>query len=250
MKKPLSILIIDPSGHQRKVRITQLPYVLGTHLLDKTALRDSSLNGQAAMLEMRGDRLVLKSLQDDLLIRIGDLKFPAIEVPFEVFLKMGGTQIKFLTPADPEAEHTDEAENAWHTVSESGLALVHSLKRASATRLSIYLSGETGTGKEVLANLVHQWSERSSGPFVPINCGALPLSLVESELFGHVKGSFTGATRDRPGAFLQAHGGTLFLDEVGDLPAEIQVKILRFLESGEIRPVGSDRVLRADVRGR
>src|SRR6185437_13187356 len=107
---------------------------------------------------------------------------------------------------------------------------------------------ETGTGKEVLAHLLHAWSARASGPFVPINCGALPLSLAESELFGHVKGAFTGAANQRPGALMQAHGGTLFLDEIGDLPLDIQVKLLRFLENGEIRPVGADRPSRADVR--
>src|SRR6185312_1888625 len=96
--------------------------------------------------------------------------------------------------------------------------------------------------------LIHAWSERAAGPFVPLHCGALPLSLAESELFGHVMGAFTGATHHRPGALMQAHGGTLFLDEVGDLPLDIQVKLLRFLENGEIRPVGADRPSRADVR--
>jgi transcriptional regulator with PAS, ATPase and Fis domain len=121
-------------------------------------------------------------------------------------------------------------------------------KKAAATPLSLYLAGETGTGKEVLANLLHAWSERASGPFVPLHCGALALSLAESELFGHVKGAFTGASHQRPGALMQAHNGTLFLDEVGDLPMDIQVKLLRFLENGEIRPVGADRTSRADVR--
>jgi transcriptional regulator with PAS, ATPase and Fis domain len=121
-------------------------------------------------------------------------------------------------------------------------------RKAAATPLSIYLAGETGTGKEVLAHLLHAWSERASGPFVPINCGALPLALAESELFGHVKGAFTGAVSHRPGALVQAHGGTLFLDEIGDLPLDIQVKLLRFLENGEIRPVGADRPSRSEVR--
>jgi DNA-binding NtrC family response regulator len=118
----------------------------------------------------------------------------------------------------------------------------------ATTPLSIYLAGETGTGKEVLAHLLHSWSDRASGPFVPLHCGALALSLAESELFGHVKGAFTGAIHQRPGALMQAHGGTLFLDEVGDLPMDIQVKLLRFLENGEIRPVGADRSSRADAR--
>jgi two-component system NtrC family response regulator len=121
-------------------------------------------------------------------------------------------------------------------------------KRSALTPLSIYLAGETGTGKEVMAQLIHDWSDRRSGRFVPLNCAALSLSLVESELFGHVKGAFTGASHPRPGALLQAHNGTLFLDEVGDLPMDIQVKLLRFLENGEIRAVGSDHVSHAQVR--
>src|SRR3954467_3600220 len=121
-------------------------------------------------------------------------------------------------------------------------------RKAAATPLSIYLAGETGTGKEVLAHLLHAWSQRAPGPFGPVHGGALPLSLAESELFGHVKGAFTGAVQSRPGALMQAHGGTLFLDEIGDLPLDIQVKLLRFLENGEIRPVGADRASRADVR--
>lgn len=136
----------------------------------------------------------------------------------------------------------------WLTRSESGWQNLWLAKKASATPLSIYLAGETGTGKEVMAHLIHGWSERRSGPFVPLHCGALPLSLAESELFGHVKGAFTGAAHHRTGALMQAHGGTLFLDEVGDLPLDIQVKLLRFLENGEIRSVGADRPSKADVR--
>lgn len=136
----------------------------------------------------------------------------------------------------------------WLTCSEAGRALLWNAKKSAATPLSIYIAGETGTGKEVLAQLLHAWSPRASGPFVPLHCAALPLSLAESELFGHVKGAFTGATHQRPGALMQAHGGTLFLDEIGDLPLDIQVKLLRFLENGEIRPVGADRPSRVDVR--
>jgi transcriptional regulator with PAS, ATPase and Fis domain len=134
------------------------------------------------------------------------------------------------------------------TCSENGRQALWTAKKAAATPLSLYLAGETGTGKEVLAHLIHAWSPRKSGPFVPIHCGALPISLAESELFGHVKGAFTGAVHHRPGALMQAHGGTLFLDEIGDLPLDIQVKLLRFLENGEIRPIGADRTSRADVR--
>jgi transcriptional regulator with PAS, ATPase and Fis domain len=245
--KFITLQILDPSGHRRSFKLREFPFRLGTNLEKKESLRDPEISNEALQIEMREHCFVLKSLQEGLMICLGDLKMQAMEIPLQVPLKVADTEIVF-SALESRVEQSLEHESAWHTESESGAELLRVLKRVSETQLSIYLSGDTGTGKEVLAKQIHAWSNRVSGPFVPINCGALPLSLVESELFGHVKGAFTGAVRDRPGAFLQAHNGTLFLDEVGDLPAEIQVKILRFLESGEIRPVGSDRVLHADVR--
>lgn len=112
----------------------------------------------------------------------------------------------------------------------------------------VLLLGPSGAGKDVLAREIHQFSSRKHGPFLSVNCSALTETLVESELFGHVKGSFTGAIADRKGAFEAARGGTLFLDEIGDLPLAMQAKILRALENEEIRPVGSDRVIKTDVR--
>jgi DNA-binding NtrC family response regulator len=116
------------------------------------------------------------------------------------------------------------------------------------TESTVLILGETGTGKELAARTLFQQSKRAGMPFVPVNCGALAENLVESELFGHVKGAFTGADRDHKGLFEVANGGTLFLDEVGELNKNIQVKLLRFLESGEIRRVGETRPFRTDVR--
>jgi PAS domain S-box-containing protein len=112
----------------------------------------------------------------------------------------------------------------------------------------VHISGETGTGKELVALAIHQESPRSSAPFVPVNCGALPESIVESELFGHVKGSFTGAVRDKKGRFELAEGGTIFLDEIGDLPKSTQVKILRVLQEGTFERVGAEKTTSVDVR--
>jgi DNA-binding NtrC family response regulator len=120
--------------------------------------------------------------------------------------------------------------------------------RVGPTDLAVLITGEHGTGKELLARRVHEASRRAGQPWVAVNCGALPPTLLESTLFGHVKGAFTGADRARKGLFTEAHGGTLFLDEVGDLEPPTQVRLLRAIEAGEILPVGADRTVHVDVR--
>ena len=116
------------------------------------------------------------------------------------------------------------------------------------SEVNVCITGETGTGKELVATAIHRESWRGDGPFIPINCGALPEGILESELFGHVKGAFTGAIHDRKGRFELAHQGTLFLDEVAELPARLQVKLLRVLQEGCFEPVGSEKTIRVDVR--
>jgi transcriptional regulator with PAS, ATPase and Fis domain len=120
--------------------------------------------------------------------------------------------------------------------------------RVAPSDCSVLLLGETGTGKEVLAQRIHQMSRRQGGPFVAINCGAIPRELIASELFGHGKGSFTGAVNDRDGVFVQAHGGTLFLDEIGELPLDQQSHLLRVLETRRVRPIGASAEHAFDVR--
>ncbi len=124
-------------------------------------------------------------------------------------------------------------------------ATLHKLARSQAP---VYISGESGTGKEVAARLIHLLGPRSSGPFIPVNCGAIPGELMESEFFGHKKGSFTGATEDKVGLFQSAQGGTLFLDEVADLPLSMQVKLLRAIQEKKIRPIGTQQEISVDIR--
>ncbi|WP_218954510.1 MULTISPECIES: sigma-54 dependent transcriptional regulator [unclassified Acinetobacter] len=126
--------------------------------------------------------------------------------------------------------------------------LRRTLKKIARSQAPVFITGESGTGKEVVANLVHRLSNRNEGPFIAINCGAIPTELMESELFGHKKGSFSGATQDKQGLIQSAHGGSLFLDEIAELPLAMQVKLLRAVQEKRIRPVGSDCEIDVDFR--
>src|SRR6202012_4954008 len=122
------------------------------------------------------------------------------------------------------------------------------IARVARSQAPVHISGESGTGKELVAKLIHESGPRREGPFVPVNCGAIPTELMESELFGHKRGSFTGAVADKKGLIQSAEGGTLFLDEVADLPLHMQVKLLRVVQEKTMRPVGESREERVDVR--
>lgn len=146
-----------------------------------------------------------------------------------------------VPPADPAFDniihHSDSMKN-----------LIDLARRASVRSVSILIEGESGTGKELMARAIHKASPRANNPFIPVNCGAIPSELVESELFGHEKGAFTGATQKRDGHFVKAGGGTIFLDEIGELPLPAQVKLLRVLQESEVTPIGSSAPRKIDVR--
>jgi two-component system, NtrC family, response regulator PilR len=151
-------------------------------------------------------------------------------------------------PSPASDEHAQLSENLLIGKAPIMQALRTTLTKLARSQAPVYISGESGTGKEVVARLIHLLSPRSSGAFIPVNCGAIPAELMESEFFGHKKGSFTGASEDKLGLFQSAHGGTLFLDEVADLPLAMQVKLLRAIQEKKIRPIGAQTEVAVDIR--
>ena len=159
-------------------------------------------------------------------------------------------QLRSLVDSARRLSHGPPSEEETSLVGESAVMrrLLGEVDKLARSQVPVYLHGESGTGKELLARTLHQRGPRMAKPFVPVNCGAIPQELVESELFGHVKGSFTGADQDREGLFQAAAGGTLFLDEIAELPMSMQVKLLRALQERSVRPIGGHRELPVDVR--
>src|SRR5215217_6442359 len=151
---------------------------------------------------------------------------------------------------EENTELKEKKEKEYQLVGKSQLMgdLKSQVERAAPTKATVLITGESGTGKELVAREIHRRSARSNQPFIQVNCAAIPDELIESELFGHEKGSFTGATRDQVGKFVAADEGTIFLDEIGDMSARTQAKVLRVLQSGEVEPVGAERTALVDVR--
>jgi DNA-binding NtrC family response regulator len=176
--------------------------------------------------------------------------FDYLAKPFELdtLLQAVKRAIEAREPDDDEVEAEELPESEMIGSSARMIEIYKTLSKVAPTDATVVIEGETGTGKEMIARMIHRFSNRSVHPFVPVDCSAIPAALLESELFGAMRGAFTGAERDRIGVFEAANRGTVFLDEIGDIDPAFQVKLLRFLQEREIRPVGSPREKKVDVR--
>lgn len=177
--------------------------------------------------------------------------FDYIAKPFELDAMLAAikkAEASLIQEVEEEDDDLDLPETEMIGSSAEMVEIYKTISRVAPTDATVLIEGETGTGKEMIARMVHNHSRRTNHPFVPVDCGAIPATLLESELFGAMKGSYTGADRDRIGVFESAHRGTVFLDEIGDIDSGFQLKLLRFLQEKEVRPVGASRAKPVDVR--
>jgi hypothetical protein len=213
------------------------------------ALTDRAVSSRHLEIQASGDGFLLRDMGSTNGTRVGDLKVQLATMTGPVEIALGRTRLRFVPGEEQESFPLSPRESFGSMLGKS-LAMRRCfalLERAAQTDSSVLLEGESGTGKEVAAESVHQASRRANGPFAVVDCGAVAENLIESELFGHERGAFSGASTGRIGAFEQADGGTLFLDEIGDLPLAMQPRLLRFLERREVRRVGGTATVPASV---
>jgi DNA-binding NtrC family response regulator len=234
--------LYDLSQPHQPFLLTEL-FLIGADSGCNLKLKGEGVSERHTRIEFKGQFFLIRDLRSETGTFVNGTKISEAYLCEGDEIRIGSTVLQY--------SHEKRQENASIGLSsknETWNAQLMSLGHVAKTEFSILLLGPSGTGKEVLAQALHQHSSRSNRVFISVNCSALTETIVESELFGHVKGSFTGAVGDRKGAFETARGGTLFLDEIGDLPLTMQAKLLRALENNEIRPVGSDQNVETDVR--
>ncbi len=233
-----------------KRRLEDPSITIGSGPLCDLRLHDERASREHAQLELAPSGVVLRDRGSKNGTWIGALQVREAMLTADASIRIGSTILHLTLDARPTplVVSRDESFGAVYARSLPMRHLFASLLRAAQAEISILLEGESGVGKELLARAIHEHSARHRGPFVAIDCGAIPAELIESELFGHVRGSFTGADRARIGLFQQASGGTVFLDELGELPLEMQPKLLRVLQEREVRTVGSNKPQPIDVR--
>jgi transcriptional regulator with PAS, ATPase and Fis domain len=226
--------------------------VAGAGVLD-LELPDAWMSQAHAELRRQKDRWSVRDLGSKNGTLVYGERIETVDLRDRTLIQLGRTFLRFRSklpawgPANLEGEDLARGPSGLATLSHQFAEVLERSRAAAQGRVPILLQGESGTGKEVLARAIHTWSGRS-GAFVAVNCGAIPQNLVESELFGHRKGAFSGAERDRPGLLRTSDAGTLFLDEIGDLPLIAQAALLRALQESEVVPVGATRPERLDLR--
>ncbi len=243
------VVVLSGSQRGRQVRLDERMRV-GKAPDNDLVLEDDTVSRHHCELERREHGIFVRDLGSTNHTRVGRTAIQEAVVEAGATIKVGGVELGVrVEPRRAQllpSESTQFGEALGHSIALRTIFGV--LERIAPTDAAVLLLGETGTGKDVLARSIHQQSPRRAAPFVVVDCGAVSYSLIESELFGHERGAFTGAVATRQGAFELAGKGTVFLDEVGELPLDVQPKLLRVLESGEFRRVGGNKTITAEAR--
>ncbi len=230
--------------HAARSRLT-----VGRSAVNDLVLTDSSISGLHAELVVSPDGVLLRDLRSTNGTAIQGVRIQEAWVEPGMTMVLGKTAIAFLAEDEVQVPLSRSDNFGPLLGSSPAMREVYAiLERVAGTELSVLIGGETGSGKELVARGLHDESPRHKGPFIVLDCGALPRELAEAAILGHKKGSFTGASADRAGCFEDANGGTLFLDEIGELPLELQPKLLRVLDRREVQRIGENTVRKVDVR--
>jgi DNA-binding NtrC family response regulator len=245
-----TFVVIQGPDRGEMVALRDEPISVGSSPSCDLVLSDKAVSRKHLVAEPAGQEAVVKDQGSTNGSFVAGSRFKEITVGYGAEIKLGRTVLKYL-PEEVAVEPEPTEASAFGALLGRDLKmrrLFNLLADVANTDATVLIEGETGTGKELVAEELHNHSNRSSGPFVVFDCGAVPRELIESSLFGHLKGSFTGAVADRKGAFAEAHGGTIFLDEIGELPLELQPSLLRVLDKKAVRRVGANTYDKVDVR--
>jgi DNA-binding NtrC family response regulator len=244
------LLVLNGADRGRAVHLDQEELVVGTSQAAQLRLADPAVSRLHLLVRARPEGFLLSDLDSKNGTLVGKQRIKAAYLDFGDVITIGTTRLRF-EPTNKAVEVPLSAEESFgDLVGRSAVTrrLFSLLGQVAGRDTTVLLQGETGVGKDACAEALHAQSPRARGPYVVVDCGTLAEGVAESELFGHVRGAFTGAHQPRRGAFVEAHGGTLFIDEVGELPRPMQSKLLRAIEKREVRPVGADDSVGVDVR--
>ncbi|AKJ05730.1 DNA-binding NtrC family response regulator [Archangium gephyra] len=236
---------IRQGGNETVQKLTGDSFTVGKDPSCDLVIQDSFISSRHLKVTRRDGHFHVLDTNSTNGTWMGPVRIFEVQVGLPTTLRLGQTDL-VLEPVTPARR-----ELSFHGIigaDPSVKQLVDLIERVAPSSAAVAILGESGTGKELVARALHECSQRADKPFIPVNCAAISKELIESELFGHEKGSFTGATNARKGAFEEADGGTLFLDEIGELPVDLQAKLLRALENGEIKRVGASKPSNVDVR--
>ena len=244
------LVVVAGAEPGREIEIVKPRVTGGRSIISDLVINDKAVSGTHFEVSARDDGYRLRDLNSRNGVYIGDVRVREAYLRPGTIFRIGHTQIQF-TPTDDVVEIELSKKDRFDSVIGSSPAMREIfayLEKVAPSELTCLITGETGTGKELVARAIHNSSPRKKKPFVVLDCGSIPRELIESTLFGHEKGSFTGAIGQHIGCFEQAQGGTIFLDEIGELDISLQPKLLRVLEQREIKRVGGDKTVKVDVR--